>query len=274
MRRSPICYTICTMTRQVRLPSALLPDKLLQLRRLSPSRNLTDAVVDQLAAEIRQGRLAPGSRLPTEQELTTVLGVSRTVVREAISALRAEGLVLTRQGSGAYVAPDASRVPFRISADGSGSIAGILKIMELRLAIEVEAAALAAERASAQQVGAIERALLNIDRAIGRGEGAVKEDFDFHRSIADATGNSQFAQFLEFLGRYVIPRQSIRLHQGTPDDQRRYLELIQAEHRKIAAALKARDPLRARRAMRVHLSKSLERYRKFARQMGSSSPKQ
>src|SRR5262249_45185423 len=229
--------------------------------------NLTDEVVERLSAEIRNGRLEPGSRLPTEQALMTGLGVSRTVVREAISALRSEGLVVTRQGSGAFVAADGSRVPFRIDADRSGSVADVLKVMELRLAIEVEAAALAAERASAQQVVRIERALSAIDRAIARGEGAVKEDFDFHRSIANVTGNSHFAQFLEFLGRYVIPRQSIRLSQRSPAEQKRYLQMIQKEHRRIAGAIKARDPRRARRTMRVHLSNSLERYRRLARQL-------
>jgi len=241
-------------------------DKVAFLKRLAPARNLTEEVVDQLASEIRGGRLTPGTRLPTEQELMTTLGVSRTVVREAISALRSEGLVVTRQGSGAYVAADASRVPFRINADGAGSIADVLKVMELRLAIEVEAAALAAERASPQQIATLERALTAIDRAIAHGEGAINEDFDFHRCIANSTHNLHFAQFLEFLGRYVIPRQSIRPSRGTAEEQRHYLELIQREHRRIADAIKARDPIRARRAMRGHLSKSLERYRRLAEQ--------
>ena len=89
------------------------------LRRLRPHRNLTDRAAAALAAQIRDGRLPPGSRLPTEQELMIALGVSRTVVREAVSALRAEGLVVTRQGSGAFVAEDASRMPFRIDPDSS-----------------------------------------------------------------------------------------------------------------------------------------------------------
>jgi GntR family transcriptional regulator, transcriptional repressor for pyruvate dehydrogenase complex len=258
----------CTMTRQVTLASRPPPDNTPALKRLAPVRNLTEAVVDQLAAEIRRGKRAPGSRLPTEQALMRALGVSRTVVREAIAALRSEGLVVTRQGSGAYVAADASRVPFRIAPpDGAGSIADVLKIMELRLAVELEAAALAAERAAPAQVAAIGRALAGIDHAVARGDGAVKEDFDFHRSIADATGNPHFAQFLEFLGRYVIPRQSIRLSHGTPHQQRAYLDMLQKEHRRIADAIKAGDPSEARRAMRAHLSKSLERYRKLAERL-------
>jgi len=255
------------MTRQVTLAPPAGADNTPLLRRLAPARNLTEEVVDQLAAEIRGGKLAPGSRLPTEAALMRALGVSRTVVREAIAALRSEGMVVTRQGSGAYVAADGSRMPFRIAQPDAGGIADVIKIMELRLAVELEAAALAAERASAAQVVAIRKALAGIDRAIARGDGAVKEDFDFHRSIAAATGNPHFAQFLEFLGRHVIPRQSVRLAHGTQTQQRDYLEMLQKEHRRIADAIKGRDPNEARRAMRSHLSKSLERYRKLAQRV-------
>jgi GntR family transcriptional regulator, transcriptional repressor for pyruvate dehydrogenase complex len=234
------------------------------LRRLRPSRNLTDRAAAGIAAEIRDGRLLPGSRLPTEQELMVTLGVSRTVVREAVSALRAEGLVVTRQGSGAFVAEDTSRVPFRIDPDALGSIADVLNVMELRLAIEVEAAALASERATAMQIGAIMRAHAAIDVAISRGDVAVSEDFLFHRAIAIATANAQFAQFLEFLGRHVIPRQRVRAAIARPKEQREYLTRIQAEHLRIAEAIAARDSVEARRAMRAHLTNSLKRYRRVA----------
>jgi DNA-binding FadR family transcriptional regulator len=227
---------------------------------------LTDEVVDQLAAEIRGGRLTPGSKLPTEQELMGALGVSRTVVREAISALRAEGLVMTRQGSGAFVAADPSRIPFRIESDGLGSIDDVLNVMELRLAIEVEAAALAAERATPQQLSTIDRSLAAIDAALAKGDAAVTEDFDLHRAIAEATGNPQFVQFLAFLGRHVIPRQSIRSTLVSGTEQRSYMDVIQREHARIAAAIHAHDGAEARRAMRAHLSKSLDRYRKLAEQ--------
>lgn len=190
--------------------------------------------------------------------------VSRTVVREAVSALRAEGLVVTRQGSGAFVAEDASRVPFRIESPAMASISEVLNVMELRLATEVEAAALAAKRATSAQVTAIGRALAAIDAAIARGEAAVDQDFLFHRAIADATQNTYFAQFLEFLGRHVIPRQRVRSAIATPAEQNRYLLRIQKEHTRIAEAIHARDANEARRAMRTHLTKSLTRYRRLA----------
>jgi len=221
-------------------------------------------VVERIAAEIRSGRITPGSRLPTEQELVTALGVSRTVVREAVAALRAEGLVVTRQGAGAFVAADRSRVPFRIDPDGLSSIGDVLQVMELRAAIEIQAATLAAERITPARAARIEEALEALEGAIARGEAGVTEDFALHRTIAWSTGNPRFAEFLEFLGRHVIPRQSVRGALSTPAEQRRYLARIQREHRRICAAIRAGDPAGARRAMRAHLTRSLERYRRLA----------
>lgn len=195
------------------------------------------------------------------------MNVSRTVVREAVAALKAEGLVVTRQGLGAFVAADASRTAFRIAADwgdGPQAIAEILRVMELRLAVEVEAAALAAGHASAPHVAEIKAALKAIDAAIAAGESAVQEDFAFHFAIADATLNPYFPEFLAFLGRHVIPRQVIRAAQGTRDEQLDYLAAIQKDHVRIFDAIRDRDAGGARNAMRSHLSKSIARYRRLA----------
>jgi GntR family transcriptional regulator, transcriptional repressor for pyruvate dehydrogenase complex len=227
------------------------------------SGNLAEKILARLGADIRGGRLAPGARLPTEQELSSTMGVSRTVVREAVAALRADGLVVTRRGSGAYVAENPTG-PFRITAPQRGRLSDVLDVMELRLAVEVEAAGFAAERAGRRQVAAVRSALRRIDRALRAGEGAVAEDFAFHRAVAEATGNAQFPRFLAFLGSHVIPRQSVRLSIDTPAERRAYLERIQHEHGRIVAGIAHADPAEARRAMRDHLTRSLERYRKLA----------
>jgi GntR family transcriptional repressor for pyruvate dehydrogenase complex len=240
-----------------------VPDKIVQTRRASA--NLAERVIARLGADIRGGRLEPGARLPTEQALTSSLGVSRTVVREAVAALRADGLVVTRRGSGAYVA-DPAAGPFRIAASRAATLGDMLDVMELRLAVEIEAAALAAERASRRQVATIRGAWRAIDIALRRGEGAVAEDFAFHRAIAEATGNRQFPRFLEFLGSHVIPRQSVRLARDTPAERRTYLERIQHEHGRIVDGISDEDPAEARRAMREHLTRSLARYRLLAGQ--------
>ena len=239
---------------------------LVKIRPLVAERKLSRRLFEQLAEQIKGGRLAPGARLPTEQELTRAARVSRTVVREAVAALRAEGLVVTRQGVGAFVSAEPQRAPFRIDPERMQSLEDILKLMELRLGVEIESAGLAAERASRAQVRAIAAALDAIDRAAAGGKTAVDEDLALHRAIAEATGNAEFSRFLQFIGRHLIPRRTVS---GLPEQmggRRAYLALIQEEHRRIYQAIESRDPKGARDAMRRHLTRSLERYRRLAAQ--------
>src|SRR5262249_57979510 len=104
-----------------------------------------------LPDDITGGKIPPGSGLPTEQELIAATGVSRTVVREAVAALRADGLVVTRQGVGAFV-PENARPPLRIDVDPLSPLRAVLDVMELRTGIEIQAAGLAAHRRSAAQI--------------------------------------------------------------------------------------------------------------------------
>jgi GntR family transcriptional regulator, transcriptional repressor for pyruvate dehydrogenase complex len=231
---------------------------------LPPPKSLSNEIAERIAREIVGGELRPGTRLPTEHEMVAAMGVSRTVVREAVAALRARGLVVTRQGAGAFVAPDVERRPFRLAFDGLPSIEQVLCVMELRASVEVEAAGLAANRGSAAARRRVARALAAIDRALEHGDAAIDEDFAFHLAIAEATGNPQFPNFLEYLGRFIIPRQSIRVAAHRPEGQRAYLETFQREHAAICAAIASRDAARAREAMREHLGNSQRRYRRLA----------
>jgi GntR family transcriptional regulator, transcriptional repressor for pyruvate dehydrogenase complex len=169
------------------------------------------------------------------------------VVREAVAALRAEGLVETRQGVGAFVVRDIQRRPFRIDPDGLRSISEVVQVMELRTGVEVEAASLAAERASVGSRRRIASALSAIDAALARGESAIDEDFAFHQAIAAATENPHFMRFLEFLGRFLIPRQSVRIGLKSGKELRSYLERIQTEHR----GSRSKAPLRCDRRQRA-----------------------
>jgi DNA-binding FadR family transcriptional regulator len=236
----------------------------MRIRPLATEHKLSRQLFEQLAGEIRSGRLAPGARLPTEQALTRAARVSRTVVREAVAALRAEGLVITRQGVGAFVSAEPQRAPFRIEPERLQSLDDILNVMELRLGVEIESAGLAAERASKADVRAIAAALQEIEEMAREGKSAVDEDLAFHRAIAEAARNPEFARFLQFIGRHLIPRRSVS---GLPErmgGQRAYLALIQEEHRRIADAIAAGEPKAARDAMRRHLTRSIDRYRKLA----------
>jgi GntR family transcriptional repressor for pyruvate dehydrogenase complex len=225
-------------------------------------RGLTHELASRLAADITGGKLAPGARLPTEQEMIAATGVSRTVVREAVAALRAEGLVVTRQGVGAFVADNARR-PFRIEPSEVGSIREVLEVMELRTGIEIEAAGLAAERGSTVDFRNIAEAYEAIEQAIARDESAVEEDFAFHCSIAKATGNPKFLRFLEYLGRFIIPRQTVNLTSGGVK-RIAYLRKFQKEHRVILDAIRSKAVTQARAAMRRHLLNSRKRYQKLA----------
>jgi GntR family transcriptional repressor for pyruvate dehydrogenase complex len=243
------------------------PDQLSVFRPVAAPRSLAHELIERLTADITSGKLPPGARLPTEQEMIAATGVSRTVVREAVAALRAEGLVLTRQGVGAFVA-DHARRPFRIDPVKLHSLREVLEVMELRTGIEVEAAGLAAERASAADIRKIVEAYEAIDKAIRRGDSAVDQDFAFHCQIAAATGNPQFMHFLEYLGRFIIPRQTVRVNVGAAEERRGYLETIQTEHRTIVDAVRAHAVQKARVAMRNHLLHSRKRYQKLAEKLG------
>jgi DNA-binding FadR family transcriptional regulator len=238
--------------------------KALRIQPLAAAHRLSRRLFEQLAEQIRSGRLAAGARQPTEHALTRAAGVSRTVVREAVAALRAEGLVVTRQGVGAFVSAEPQRAPYRIEPERLRSLADILDVMELRLGVEIESAGLAAERASRSQVKAIGAALEAIERAAAAGKSAVDEDLAFHRAIAQATGNPEFPRFLQFIGRHLIPRRTVS---GLPErmgGEKAYLAIIQEEHRRIFAAIRDRAPGAAREAMRRHLTRSLARYRRLA----------
>jgi len=234
---------------------------------VAPPRSLAHELIARLTADITGGKIPPGSRLPTEQELIAATGVSRTVVREAVAALRAEGLVVTRQGVGAFVPANARR-PFRVDFDKLSSLREVLDVMELRTGIETEAAGLAAERASGAQQRRIVDCLNAVDGALKRGEDAIDQDFALHCSIADATGNPQFRRLLEHLGRLIIPRQTIRGGPGLP--KRVYSETFQREHRDIVQAIRSGAVAPARAAMRRHLLNSRKRYQKFADNVGDS----
>jgi GntR family transcriptional repressor for pyruvate dehydrogenase complex len=236
------------------------------LRPVEAPRGLAAEIVTRLTADITSGKLLPGSRLPTEQEMIAATGVSRTVIREAVAALRADKLVVSRQGIGTFVAEHIRR-PFRVDFDESSSLRDVLNVMELRTGVEVEAAGLAAERATGAQIKKITERLAAIQAAIDRGETAVDQDFAFHCEIAESTGNPQFKGFLEYLGSFVIPRQTV-WGRSAPLLGRTNLTSFQREHEQIVEAIRTGAVQKARAAMRAHLVNSRLRHKKLATEMG------
>lgn len=222
--------------------------------------SLTQTVVEVLRERIESGKLQPGDKLPTEQALVQEFGVSRTVIREAVAGLRADGLLEPRQGSGVYVCEPKPRDGLSFLADIPGRVPTIINALELRAAVEIEAAGLAAERCSPAQEERIRECFQEIESCIAGGASTESADFAFHAAIADATNNQHFREFLEFLGRRTIPRSQLRPAPGRPDYMN-YISQLQSEHADILEAISRRSPEAARDAMRVHLKGSLARYR-------------
>lgn len=226
------------------------------------SQSLAQEVSAFLADEIRKGALAPGAKLPTEFEIMSSQGVSRTVVREAISSLQAAGLVETRHGIGTFVLNKPRRMGIQLDASTITTMRDLLALLELRISLETEAAGLAAVRRSDAQLQALREALDTLQSSLKSGENAIGADFNFHLQIAGATGNHYFIDIMTHLGEQVIPRSRLNTAQIEDDDRSIYLDRVQREHEAIYEAIANRDTEAARAAMRYHLTNSRERLRK------------
>ena len=229
-------------------------------------KNLSVQVIWKLREDIVSGVYAAGDKLPTEPALVEQFGVSRTVIREAIAELRADGLVRPRHGIGVFVQearpPEGSLV---LLNQVSKKLSDIIEELELRVAVEVEAAGLAAERASPAQEAEIQDHLFEFSSLMKAGKATALADFAFHMAIARSTNNARFEEFLSHLGRRTIPR--AKLGELIGEDHMLPIRdpYLHQEHKKVADAILARDPAAARMAMRSHLFGSLERYRAMAR---------
>ena len=218
---------------------------------------LSDRLAARLAAQIEAGELAAGDRLPTEQQLATTHGVSRTVVREAMHQLKSRSLVVARQGSGVFVAPPPANQPLAFDPSVLESVQAVVHVIEVRRVLEGEIAALAAERATRAQVAELRRRLKAIDAAVARGRDGVAEDLAFHRVIGDAAGNPQFRLLLGFLEQYL--REGMRITRGNEARRRDFMQAVQQEHRAMVEAIAARDPQAARYHATQHILRGEQR---------------
>ncbi|WP_321964539.1 FadR/GntR family transcriptional regulator [Paraburkholderia sp. J7] len=222
-----------------------------------PSRALSDTVAQQLLAQIDKGTFARGGKLPTEAVLAQEFGVSRTVIREAISRLKNEGVVEPRQGSGVYVSAHGAIRPLRIDYAEAMEGGSVLQILAVRRAIEAEVAAEAAMRRTDADMMAIDAALKRIDEAVAEGRDGVAEDVAFHRAIAIVTGNPYFLKTLTFLNQYLEAGTVVtRRNEALRED---FSRQVRDEHAAIAAAIRAGDPMAARNAAQTHMYNAARR---------------
>jgi DNA-binding FadR family transcriptional regulator len=225
---------------------------------ISPASTLADRVTEVLLEKIRGGEFPAGERLPSEAALTQRFSVSRTVIREAMSRLKAEGLVATHQGKGTVVVSPSHSARFQIDAD-AGSVQAVLRVMELRSGLEAEVAALAAERRTAEQNAEIQRALLAIDQAVAAGRNGVDEDLAFHNAIANATGNPLYSSLLGFLRQFL--REAVTLGRMSEPRFGDVKAQLREEHHAVADAIARKDVAGARGAARRHIANVSARIR-------------
>lgn len=235
-----------------------------------PTGSLVARVEESLRQAILSGDYAPGARLPSEIELTEAHGVSRTVIREAITALRCDGLVDVRQGAGIFVLP---AQPARTAppALDRARISSDLEVLEVRTPLEIEAAGLAAQRRSPAQEEAIFACHAAVLACIEENRSIREADLSLHMAIAAATNNPLFVGFLEQYGPSAIPQSKV-VPENQAAEQTAYRQLIHKEHEAIVLAISDRDEKAAREAMQAHLRGSQMRYRDLLRDMRGKGP--
>jgi len=244
------------------LPKSTIIQLMSDLRQLSSRRRPLAITLENILDQgIREGRWPKGSKMPTESDLLAEYGVSRTVVREAVSRLQAAGKVITRQGVGTFVVATDEAASFRIKPNQIATLDEVISVLELRIAVESEAAVLAARRRSDEQLKKMNDALDAFSKAIEECRDAVEPDFQFHLEIAKATHNERFIELMATLGGSMIPRARLNGEEPITPERVDYLRRVNNEHRHIYAAIQERDVEEARAAMRAHLINSRERRR-------------
>ena len=214
-------------------------------------RTLAAELVEELRAQISAGVLSSGNRIPTEKDLVNSYGVSRTVVREAVARLTAEGFLEPRQGSGVFVTtpPPAA---FQVTHIELEDLVEVIRFLELRQAVEVEMAGLAAMRRSEEDMAAMRACVAQISREFAAGKSSTAADEELHALIAKASGNQYFVRFIEFLELRMVPRRNL----VTDLDEtalKAYFAKVDAEHVALIEAIARQDSEAARQAARQHL---------------------
>lgn len=220
------------------------------------STGLPDKIYGDILNRILDGEYQEGERLPTEHALAERFDTSRPTIREALARLRADGIIVTRHGSGTTVArrpdPDVRRfAPLETLSD-------IRRCYEFRVVTEAGAAALAAQMAEADDIAAIERAWNELERVVETEGIGASDDFAFHLAVARASKNQFFVTMMSFIEEQVVFSMNLSRNLSlvkTVERQR----VVQAEHRAVLEAIRRNDSAAAGQAMRTHLENARDR---------------
>ncbi|WP_251976623.1 FadR/GntR family transcriptional regulator [Salinicola avicenniae] len=240
-----------------------------EIKRISTQESLSRQIARQLESLITQGRIAVGDKLPTESQLCEMFGVSRTAVREAIAHLKSMGLVETRRGIGTRVLRSAPERAFPVRRISATTAEDILHVLELRMTLDAEAAALAAVRRTEADVAALEAAHAEFLAACESGSQARHEDYVFHRAVVEATHNPFFVSLYDQLNEGAIPRTKLLAVELDPAALAYYLERVAREHADVLQAIVAGQREAAHDAMHRHLQRAYENYAAYQEGAGA-----
>jgi GntR family transcriptional repressor for pyruvate dehydrogenase complex len=240
----------------VRQPSEAVPtDGTPVWAAVAPATRLGDQLSQKMAALIERGEFSVGARLPAESELADRFGVSRPVIREALSRLRVMGVIVSRKGSGSYVQKRSDgrpHIPAMVGFGPVNSLAQVRKCYEFRVGFEGDAAYYAAQNRTPEMLLTMRDALGRMETAIAEGIVGMSADLEFHFSVARASGNEFFEAVMESMRTplefAVNLARSLSLRR--PFD---HLLTVQAEHVAMFEAIEAQDREAARHAMRTHI---------------------
>src|SRR5262245_13079486 len=213
----------------------------------SKKTRIYETIVAQLGQLIQAGKLRPGERLPPERELAARLQVSRASVREALRSLELQGLLSSRQGSGTFIAAVSQEELLRAFVHLAEEGQTLRDIFELRFLLEPPIAALAARRATPQDITRLEATLKEQERQVQQGQSGVEADVAFHAMLAEVTHNAALLRLGAALMEVLAPSRDTHLQ--TPERSR--LSLL--SHRRLLEAIQARSATRARKAMEEHV---------------------
>ncbi|WP_314591595.1 FadR/GntR family transcriptional regulator [Paenibacillus terrigena] len=224
----------------------------MEITRLA-KRNHYEEIIEQLKRLILDGRVKVGEKLPSTKELSERFGVGRSTMREALSALKAMGLIEIRQGGGCTVISSSVvevEMPELSSLRMNRST--VLELIEARKALEVSNAALAAEKATAEDKKRLQAIVVEMERSIGDDQAGERTDLEFHLMLAQATHNSVLVRLFESIAeqmeRAIQQTRRVELYAN-----RSVSEQLYQEHLSISEAVQQGKPDQAGQAMRTHL---------------------
>lgn len=231
--------------------------------------SLADTLYAKLEEDILSGKIPAGSRLPPQKDIAEKEGVSRTVVREAVARLEAQGIAVGRQGAGVFVSESPRYRAFQVTKDELSELSDVIRLLEIRLAIETEMAGLAAARRTLEDIDAMRDALRRVARAGSDATAAATADSEFHLAIARATRNDYYSRIVEFLGVRLVPPSTLYLRHQPEEVHGAYVHKVGNEHEAVLDAIIRMDIEGARAAARIHMQESLRRHTEISQIMAS-----